>query len=135
MRRGQLTPPAHSPCRPFFRDDETSLELPGPSSFTQFGIGFDLGLVHSGFLQGHLLHSNLLFFNFFLMLVLAAKRFHQLREALVALDEVLVFTLRRDSAILEGVDVVALRKEMQRMGDEDDGLTTVAERTEDSVCE
>lgn len=69
------------------------------------------------------------------MLVLTAKRLHQLREALVALDEVLVFALCRDSAILEGVDVVALREEMQRMGDEDDGLATVAKRTDDSVCE
>lgn len=69
------------------------------------------------------------------MLFFTAELFHELGEALVVPDEILVFALSRNAAIVDSVDVVALGKEVKCVGDENDGLAAVAESADDGVVE
>lgn len=103
---------ADRPSSPLLGDDEPALEFTGASADSLDRLALllrflDIGLAYRCHIDGLLLCLDLL-----LMLGLAAELLHELREALVAHDEVLVLALRRNRTILERVDVVALREEV-----------------------
>lgn len=136
---GLLTIPRNRASRALLLDHEPALKPSLARHLVEVDLRFQLCLIHlSGFLLRLRIELAFVLLNRFLFvfpLLLAPKLLRQPGELAVQTDEVVEGALLCDAAAGYRVDIVALREEVQGMGDENDGLSARLEAADDRICE
>ena len=114
-----------------FSNNETTLEL-APLGRVARGLGHHIADVDDLGLDGYLF-LDLFFLG--LLVLMGTELAHEARKLAAAAHEFVIRSAFLDPTIRERVDIVATRKEVERVRDEDDGLASRPEIALDRILE